>query len=437
MTVARLLRTRLERSLARLPLTDRVTYARELVSATFYGLYAGIAIPLVPIVARRIGMTPEAITAMVTMQFVSALFGMLLGHLAENRPKMPFVTWPNVAGRGAVSFLALANDPVSFLVVASVFYFSLNLSGPAYASIMRTNYSTQNRGRLMGNIRILVTVVSAVVSTAAGIVLVSSEHLVRWLFLAAGIFGVLSSLLFALIKVRRDPASDALPATAPSRAPGAAPAVAPAVPLSVRPRGRTMRLLAANRSLLLFLSVYFVCASPDKLAIPLEPIWMVDTLHLDYGEASLLLGTVTSLAGVAGYFFWARALKRRSSFTLMVWVVAFFAARFASLALARTGIQLLPMSVFSGICNAGWDLVPLFCMIELTDPAAFSLAFGVHTTLFGIRGVIGPALGTYLYATGLVSLPAIFWLIAAVLGAGAVMMAVFSRGRRAGSASRA
>jgi MFS family permease len=364
-------------------------------------------------------MSAEAITAMVTMQFVSGLFGVLLGKIAEKRRKMPFVTWPNIAGRAAVALLVFARTPAAFLVIASVFYFSLNLSGPAYASIMRTNYSGPHRGRLMGNIRILVTLVSAAISTAAGVVLVQNEHLVRWLFLASGLFGVLSSVVFGTVKVRRDPGMSA-PAYLADSAP-TYPAAAGA------PRGSTLRVLAANRPLLVFLAVFFLCASPDKLAVPLEPVWMVDGLHIDYAQASFLLGTVTSLASVAGYFFWARATKRRSCFTLMFLVVLLYAARFASLALARTGPQLLPMSILSGICNAGWDLVPLFCMIELTDPSTFSLAIGVHTTLFGIRGVLGPALGTYLYSSTALKLPGIFWLIAALIGAGALLMLVFSR----------
>jgi predicted MFS family arabinose efflux permease len=379
-------------------------------------------------------MSTEAITAMVTMQFVSGLFGVLLGKIAENRRKMPFVTWPNIAGRAAVALLVFARTPAAFLVIASVFYFSLNLSGPAYASIMRTNYSGPYRGRLMGNIRILVTVVSAVISTAAGIVLVQNEHLVRWLFLASGLFGVLSSVVFATVKVRRDPGM-----TAPTYRADSAPTYradsAPTSAAAGTRRGSSLRVLAANRPLLVFLAVFFLCASPDKLAVPLEPVWMVDGLHIDYAQASFLLGTVTSLASVAGYFFWARATKRRSCFTLMFLVVLLYAVRFASLALARTGSQLLPMSILSGICNAGWDLVPLFCMIELTDPSTFSLAIGVHTTLFGIRGVLGPAVGTYLYSSTALKLPGIFWLIAALIGAGAVLMLVFSRRRQSASVS--
>jgi hypothetical protein len=392
--------------LSRLPLTDRITFSRELLSATLYGVFAGIALPLVTIMARRIGMSPEQITAMVTMQFISALFGVILGHAAARRSKMPFVVWPGVASRALIGLLAFARTPVFFLVVSSAFFLIMNLNGPAYASIMRTNYSSANRGRLMGDIRILVTVVMAVCSSASGFVLMENEHLVRWLFLVASVFGVLASFAFGTIKVRREPDYPPEP--------------------SGRPTGSGIRHVGGNKPLLLFLAVLFLCAMPDKLAVPLEPIWMVDVLHIGYGQASLFLGTFVSLASVAGYFIWARALKRANCFVLLSLVALVFAGRFAAMALAHSSSQLLAMSIFSGLANAGWDLVPLFCMIALTDASAFSLAIGLHWTLFGIRGLAGPAIGTWLYSSGLLSLNDIFWLITGLLVFGSCLMMFFA-----------
>jgi hypothetical protein len=393
--------------LSRLPLTDRITFSRELWSGTFYGVFAGIALPLVTIMARRIGMSTGAITAMVTMQFIGALFGVIFGHVAARRAKMPFVVWPGVAARGLIGLLAFARTPVPFLVIASAFYLLMNLGAPAYSSIMRINYCSANRGHLMGNIRVLVTIVSAICSFAAGIVLIENEEIVRWLFLVAAAFGVLSSLTFGTIKVRREPE------------------------VSLEPLGRSaasgMKVLGGNRLLIVFLGLFFLCATPDKLAVPLEPIWMVDVLRISYGQASFLLGTVASLASVVGYFFWARALKRTNSFVLLSLVSLIYAGRFAAMALAHTSSQLLPMAILSGVSNAGWDLVPLFCMIALTDASSFSLAIGLHWTLFGIRGVAGPTIGTWLYSTGVISLNGIFWLIAGLLGVGACMMMLFAK----------
>jgi hypothetical protein len=399
---------------SRLPLTDRITFSRELLSGTFYGIFAGIALPLVTIMARRIGMSTGAITAMVTMQFVGALFGVILGHAAARRPKMPFVLWPNVAARGLIGLLAFARTPVPFLVIASAFNLLVNLGGPAYSSIMRTNYSGPNRGRLMGNIRILVTIVSAIFSFAAGIVLIRNEAVVRWLFLVAAAFGVLSSLTFATIKVRREPGLLPYGGTAPG--------------------GSGLGLVRANRPLLVFLGMLFLCAMPDKLAVPLEPVWMVDVLRISYGDASFLLGSVVSLASVAGYFIWARALKRVNPFVLLSLVALVYAGRFAAMALVHDSSQLLPMSILSGLANAGWDLVPLFCMISLSDASSFSLAIGLHWTLFGIRGMAGPSIGTFLYSSGILSLNGMFWLIAALLAVGACSMMLFARRRPAAPA---
>ncbi len=406
---------------ARLPLTDRITFAMELVSGAFFGVFNGLAVPLIPIVARRIGMSPEAITAMVTVQFVGALFGIFVGHATDRLPKMPFAVWPALASRASIALLAFAQRPGFYLAVVSVYNFLLSMNGPAYASIMRSNYSDANRGRLMGDVRIAIVLVSAVVSSVAGIALAANESLVRWLFPIAAAFGVLSSLAFGRIRVRRGP-----PLCAPPARAGAPLASARA----------SLRILRGNVPFLLFAGILWLCAMPDKMSIPLEPIWLVDHLRINYGEASLILGTVASLASVVGYFVWARTLKRVNSFTVLAVVVLLFAGRFAALALARSGPGLLPMSILSGLTNAGWDLVPIFCMIALVDRENFSLFIGFNTTLLGVRGLVGPSLGTLLYASGALPLPGIFLLIAGITAVGGIMLLLFSRGAGKPGAAR-
>ena len=392
---------------SRLPLTDRITFAKELWSGFFYGIFAGLALPLIPIVARRIGMSPAAITAMVTTQFAGALLGVFAGRLADRGRKMPWAVWPNLVARGLIGLLAFTSTPLPYLVVVSAFNFLINLSSPAYGSIMRTNYSDEHRGKLMGNVRIIIVAVSAIFSAVAGIILAADEVIVRWLFPVAAIFGVLASLTFGTIKVRKGPL---LPAEQGPR--------------SVR---ATLGMLRKNRLFLLFMALLVPCAFADKFAVPLEPIWMVDYLHLGYGEASFLLGTVASIASILGYWFWARALKRTNPFLVLSLVVLLYAGRFFSMALTHTSSQLFMMSVFSGLSNAGWDLVPLFCMIALSDMGNFSMYSGLSTTLYGIRGLIGPTIGTWLFASGRLSMNGIFWLIAGLLSTGALSMLLFSR----------
>jgi len=256
-----------------------------------------------------------------------------------------------------------------------------------------------------------IVVVSALFSFLAGLVLVRNEMLVQWLFPVAAAFGVTSSLAFNRIRVRKGPVLTA-------------PAAGASFAVSFR---SSLAVVRRNVPFLLFMGILIVCATPDKMSIPLEPIWLVDHLKIGYGDTSFLLGTVTSVASIVGYYAWARALRRMNSFTVLTGVVVVFAARYAAIALARSVNGLIPMSILTGIANAGWDLVPLFCMIAVADAESFSLSFGIHTTLFGIRGLVGPSIGTLLYSRGVLSLPGIFGLIAGVIGLGAVLMALFAR----------
>ncbi len=397
----------LKRYLARLPLTDRITFYYDFWGGLCYGAFNGLAVPLIPIMARRIGMGSTGIAAMLTMQFVGALFGMHLGYLADRGKKMPYVVWPGVVSRALLVPLTFFTDPTGFFVIASLFYLGINVGSPAYASIMRSNYSDANRGKLMGDIRLSLMLVSAVCSALTAALLDAYGGALKLLFPIAGAFGVLSSLIFSRIKVRRFPGVSAG---------------------SLRPsRGGSIRLLLRNAPFLAFMGILFLCTAPDKVAVPLEPIRLVDELHLGYHEASFLLGTVVSLSGIAGYFIWGRAIKKTNCYFLLAVVTMLSAARFTVLALAGDAYQLFPMGIFLGLANAGWDLVPLFCLIPLADPSNFSLYFGFSTTLVGVRGITGPFIGALLYDTGAFSLPVLFLLVAGLTAAGAVLLVLFAR----------
>ena len=401
------LRLRLRFYFARLPLTDRITFSKELQSSVAYGIFAGLALPLLPIVARTIGMSPAGITLMVTMQFIGSLFGIVVGRLVDRLPKMPFALWPPLIARASLAGLAFVRKPIPYLIIVSFFYLIMNLNGPAYSSIMRTNYSDANRGRLMGNIRIVVVIISGLFSAIGGVILSRNGQLVRWLFLVASVSGVLSSLAFGTIKVRRAPGLPRSP---------------PAVPLR-----QSLRVVWENKPYVIYNALMFLCALPDKLSIPLEPIWLVDDLHLDYAAASFLLGTIVAAASIGGYLIWARALRRFNSFMVLGLVVLAFAGRYVALGLARSPAQLIPMSILSGLNNAGWDLVPIFCMIQVADPENFSLYIGLNTTLFGIRGLVGPSLGTFLYSSGVLPISGIFLLIGGLIALGGVLLLLYSR----------
>jgi len=407
---------------SRLPLTDRVTHWWDLWSGLATGVFNGGCIALLSIAARRVGVSDAGMAFMLTMPYVGNLSGILLGHLAARYGPMPFYLWPTLASRAVLLALPLVRGPAGFLAAASAFHLLANLGSPSYASVMRSNFSDEHRGRLMGNVRVLVVLVAAATSWAAGAALERWPDGWRWLFAGAAAVGVVAALLFARIRPRRRPARRPRPA-------------APAVAAREPGLAASLGALRKDGALIAFLAIVFVCALPSKLAAALEPIRFVDELHIGWQDSGLVLGTVVSVVGAAGYLAWPRLLKRFDPFTLLGLVTALMAARFGVIAVAGRPLQLVPASVLGGFANAGWDLVCLFCLLRLADADRFPLAMGLHTTLVGVRGLFAPGFGTWLYASGAASLPVLFSLMAAVTMAGAAGMLWYSvRFRRAGSA---
>ena len=407
---------------SRLPLTDRVTHWWDLWAGLTTGIFQGGCLVFLSVAARRVGISDAGMALMLTMPYVGALSGILLGHLADRYGPMPFYLWPTLASRAALLALALVKGPNGFLAVASAFHLLANLGSPSYASMMRSNFSDEHRGRLMGNVRVLIVTVAAGTSWAAGAALERWPDSWHWLFAGAAAVGIVAMLFFARIKPRR---------WVPVGSPAAGPLSRPSL-------GASLGALRRDGTFLVFLAILFICALPSKLAAALEPIRFVDELHIGWQDSGFVLGTVVSLVGAAGYLAWPRLMKRFDPFSLLALITALTAIRFGVIAAATRPQHLVPASVLAGFTGGGWELVCLFCIVRLADSGHFPIAMGLHTTLVGVRGLFGPGLGTWLYASGAVSLPTIFWLMAAVTLTGAAGLLWYSlRLRRAGPAEAA
>jgi hypothetical protein len=389
---------------ARLPLTDRITHWWDLWSALCMGVFSGGCLTFLSVAARRSGVSDAGMAFMLTMPYVGMLSGVLLGHLADRHGPMPFFTWPTAASRAVLLALPFTAGPAGFLAFASAHHLLGNLGGPSYASLMRSNFSEHHRARLMGNVRILVVVVTGLVSWGAGALLETRAEAWRWVFGAATVVGLLAVVFFSRIKARR--ATSAAAGT-----PGLAAA---------------LRVLRGNGAFLGFLAAQFLCALPGKLAAALEPIRFVDELHIGWQDAGFVLGTVGSLVSVGGFLAWPRLLRRASPFVLLALVTALAGVRYGVIAMASRPLHLLPVSALGGFLGAGWEIVALYCVLRLVEPARFSVAMGLHTTLVGVRGLLGPSVGTWLYASGTLGLREAFWLFAAVSAAGAALMLAYA-----------
>jgi hypothetical protein len=386
------------------PLTDRITHYYELLAALFIGVFLGAGLSLVSIIARRIGMSSTGMTVMLSMPFVGNLFSLYFGHhVQKRRNKMAFVFWPGITGRLVVALVVFARTPGTFLVVMSVYYLLSTIPGPAYASIMRTNYSDANRSRLMSTNRVVRTIVSALAAYGAGALLDLHPDAYRWIIPASALIGMIGSLLFRRIRVRREQSTQAPPVSFRS----------------------ALRVIRGDRPFLIFMLLFFICSGPPKMAIPLEPILFVDELHFDYRDAGLILGTISPVMSVAGFVLWAVLLRRFGALTLSSVMFLMSTVRYVVLALATDPVHTIPASALSGLANAGFELLPLFVMIRFAG-ANLPLYIAFHSTLVGLRGILGPFIGNFLYANLGMRIVDVFWIITGISGAGVIGMFIFA-----------
>lgn len=389
------------------PLSDRITFVYDMRGGASYGILAGVALPLVGVVGRRLGMSSTQLAILMGSQYIGFLLNLASGHLARRGDLRAQVFWPAFLARASLALVAFAVSPPAFLAIMIFYYIASNLIGPAYSTIMRLNYSDEHRGKAMGHIRIIQQVIAAIGAALAGAYLQAFPEGYRIIFPLGAAAGAASSLYFLKVRPRTRRGG--------GKARGSEP----------ESFSDSCGELAGDKSALVFMAIIFVAGFPDKLMTSLEPIRLVDELGAGYGAAGLVLGTVPLAAAVIGYFLCAKLADRIDPILLLVATIVLSSTRYLGLALARVPAHLLPGSFLNGVSNAGWDLLPLFAVMLFAEKSKVGLYMGLYNALIGLRGLVGPALGTWLYEGAGMRIADIYWIAFGLEVAGAMLLAAF------------
>jgi MFS family permease len=149
----------------------------------------------------------------------------------------------------------------------------------------------------------------------------------------------------------------------------------------------------------------------------LFPVIQVDRLNLSYTAAGLL-GFVQSLFWFFGYLFGGKLLDKLGGIRCLQIVFVIQAIVILPYIWATDGWMLLPSFIAVGLVTAGADLASLYAIIELAGPKRVPAYTAISSTVAGLRGLIGPFLGSVLVTIGW-PYWAVFWLSAALTLAGA------------------
>lgn len=308
-----------------------------------------------------------------------------------NNPK-PFVIMPNTIGRSLLLLPAFFPDPSVYVVTAIVFQLLMGIQAPAYASLVSRMYPGEIRGRLMGYVRV-----------SMGVLMIPLAYVVgSWAeaygptgpLVAASIIGVISIGLFNTLKLSK------------SKDPFAVAGGAPAEPKVKEPAAERKKkrisfdfkeqwkLVRHNRTLGVFLLATTFSGFGNMFASPLYQIIQVNVLELSniqIGYARVAYFTALLLTFlIAGVMIDRFPIK----YTLVAGIGAYAVVPMLYGVWGTYSAVLLGNAI-QGIGEAIWDIGILAFVFRLV-PGREAMVFGIHLMSFGIRGSVGPILGTTL-----------------------------------------
>lgn len=374
------------------------TYTFDFSSAYFYGLFIGMTMPFAAVVARRVGASVIGVALVTAAPYFGSLFACYWGHKSEGALKKIYYLLSIIISAVFYSLLAVFKTPSWVVMLLSFGLFSMYMGKPAYTGIMRLVYPKEFRGKIMGFVRVAFSVGMICANLLGGKLLDSFGY--RIAFPIASILGVCAALLFKKIFVPGETSTDEV--------------------IDRFSFKKTLRLLTSNKNYFRFQLGYYFFGFGNLFAFPLYSLFLVDVMGVDNFTVGKIFMT-SSLTGAIGLFLWGQAVDKYHASRIMPLAIASIGIVPLIYAFAQNTAVLYIAAVFWGIGFWSMELLVMAVLIEMVDSKDIAKYTGIHYTLMGTRGFIGPFLGVYV--AGLIGLRPSFVIGAVLIFLGALFTA--------------
>jgi hypothetical protein len=191
------------------------------------------------------------------------------------------------------------------------------------------------------------------------------------------------------------------------------------------PPQRPWKLLFTNKELLAFEAGFMVYGIGFLMLQPVLPIYLVDELHVSYGQVGLARGLLFWLgmsvaSPLAGRMADSMGLFRTCALSFAV-LTAFPLVLLLVRGPAALHLAYLVYGLAMGGVNVAWNLGPIV-IARGRDPLPF---LNAHVALVGVRALIGMVAGAWIQAS--FGTKPVFWAVVALELVAAVLMARLAR----------
>ncbi|MDO8426732.1 MAG: MFS transporter [Deltaproteobacteria bacterium] len=357
-----------------LPSYARHTFHYDLRSGMLVGVFGGFLIPFIAIVGRKIGATDFQIALLAAAPYLANAFALLWTEDIFGKGRVWYVVWPSVAGRALLLGMFYITSPGWYTALIFIYMVITAVPFPSYASIMKTNYPDECRGRLMSYVRVGIAVFWIASSAVAGWVLEKGTANYRYIFPLAAIFGVFSALQFSSIKVRgekrrKEPFNIAARIAGPFK----------------------------DRAFIRFLLAYSLFEAGLLLSLPVYPLVLVDEVKIS-NLATGIYGAVFSGMWLAGFFFWGNIIDRKPIRLTLAAIFGTFCLVPLIYISSRDLFVLGIAQGVSGFMTAAIELAGYIVITKISTPEDVPRYMAANIALGGLRGAVAPFIGTGLYA---------------------------------------
>jgi len=357
----------------RVPSWIRVTYYYDSTGGFLYGIFYGLTIAFFPIIARKIGATSGQMAFLTAIPFVGALFTFYWAHISGKRKKMPWVIGVKILARCSLFLTFFAFKPEIFLVIILLYWIFEYAGTPAYTRIMKDIYPDEDRAKLMGYVRVELALAAIIATYAGGFLLDQISY--RYVFPLGATVGIFSLHFFGKIRVKSDENSK-----------------------FSNERFSLLKIrdiFQKDKSFLRYIYTFFIFGFGNLIAMPLYPIFLVDTLRISNADAGKL-GALFSAFWLISYLLWGRYIDKKGPLAALhrIFILTSFVPLLYFLS---SDIYLVAIAtVFSGATSGGVELARLNYITRAAREEEIGSYWGIDYSLMGIRGITAPFVGIVL-----------------------------------------
>ena len=371
--------------LSYIPKTKSFLYSSTILHEPLVSLYPLLSF----ILAKSLGAALFQIVLFTMLKPVASIFSFYWSEMvSQNRQTLK----SNLLGAGLLARLpflfAIFTDSVWAIIAGSTIYMLfVRAAIPAWIEMLKLNLPKKVRERFFSISSAMGYAEGALIAIGLGSLL--DENFIAWKYLFA--FAITLGIIGVIVQVAMPIRKREVKVTAPKSS-----------PLSfkqylIRPWADCYRLMKTRSDFRRFQWAFMIGGFGLMIIQPVLPIFFADTLMISYRDLMIAYSICKALGFVISSNFWAQAMSTISTATFTSLVLVGFAIYPIAIAMGIFSTTWIFIAyLIYGVAQAGSHLIwhlsgPLFAKEE--DSSRYS---GVNIMMVGLRGALGPPLGSLL-----------------------------------------